>query len=532
MARQILLGLTLWGLAGTLAGAQAQPLVSSPTSPQATPTTPTAPTAEPSDEAPAKLGLRFAVEFSAEAQKEPFTGRVYVLVDRERRGEPRHYVTNWFDPPRMLALDVKDHAPGEPAMFEDVRLSYPGPLVKLEPGEYRVQAIARRSLDSCAPGTGEGDLYSYTRRLELDPTVKQTVMLTLDQVVPADVFPDADRVRYFEVTSKLLSDFHGREVKMRGAVVLPEGWDDDPQRRYPVLYTIPGFGGDHYMAHYFSRGRRDGSLANQVLLVVPDPNCYRGHCVFADSANNGPWGRAFVEEFIPTLERRFRGVGSPKHRYVTGLSSGGWSSLWLQITYPKVFNGCWSHAPDPVDFRAFMRVNIYAKDASAYRLPDGKRLSLTRSRWRGQLWADEFVWLEEVIGPGGQMHSFEAVFSPRGPDGEPMPVFDRKTGAVDPAVAKAWQAYDIRLVLEKNWPALRADLAGKLHLYCGDEDTFYLDEAFLLLRDSLKELGSDAEIMMVPGMRHTMYRGAIKPMYETILKNFREDSDAARVPSS
>jgi len=110
--------------------------------------------------------------------------------------------------------------------------------------------------------------------------------------------------------------------------------------------------------------------------------------------------------------------------------------------------------------------------------------------------------MEEVLGPGGQLHSFEAVFSPRGSDGKPVRVWDRRTGAVDTDAAKAWEKYDTRLVLERNWPTLGPKLRGKLHVYMGELDTFYLEGATRLLHESLKKLGSDAVVEMRPGHDH------------------------------
>jgi S-formylglutathione hydrolase FrmB len=240
----------------------------------------------------------------------------------------------------------------------------------------------------------------------------------------------------------------------------------------------------------------------EMIWVVLDPNCRLGHHVFADSANNGPVGQALTQELIPYIEKNFRAVGKPSGRFVTGHSSGGWSSLWLQVTYPDFFNGTWSTAPDPVDFRDFQRIDLYAPGANMFTGPDGKQRPLARSGARVLQYYKPFSDMEEVAGHGGQLGSFEAVFSPKGADGKPRRLWDRKTGAVDPEVAKEWQKYDIRLVLERNWKELGPKLQGKIHVYMGGEDTFYLDGAARLLAASLKQLGSDAVVEVVPGRDH------------------------------
>jgi hypothetical protein len=233
-----------------------------------------------------------------------------------------------------------------------------------------------------------------------------------------------------------------------------------------------------------------------------DPSCPLGHHVFADSANNGPRGQSLVEEFLPAFDQQFRSIPKPTARFVTGHSSGGWSSLWIQVTYPEHFGGVWSTAPDPVDFREFQRINLYAPDENMYSSTDGKPRPLARIGGQVRLWYKGFADMEWALGPGGQLHSFEAVFSPRGEDGKPQLVWDRETGKVFTDVAKTWSKYDIRLILESSWKDLEPKLRGKLHVFMGDQDTFYLEGSTVLLKQSLAQLGSDARIEIMAGRDH------------------------------
>lgn len=178
--------------------------------------------------------------------------------------------------------------------------------------------------------------------------------------------------------------------------------------------------------------------------------------------------------------------------------------------------------PTRLNFRNFQNIDLYKPGTSMFVDESGSRRPIARGRGgKVSLWYDDFVKLEEILGPGGQIHSFEAVFSPRGPDGAPLPLFDRATGMIDPEVAKAWESYDIRLVLEQNWPTLSPKLRGKLHVYAGEMDNFYLDGAARLLKESLAKLGSDAEVEIVSGMGHTFHRPEIRPMYEHIIDRFQ-----------
>jgi S-formylglutathione hydrolase FrmB len=334
-------------------------------------------------------------------------------------------------------------------------------------------------------------------------------MLSIDKLVEERPFPENRWFKLLSVRSQLLSDFHKRDVFMRGAVLLPASYFDSPERRYPVIFEIPGFGGTHLMRSDRLRGqpvepvKEQNASGVEFLRVTLDPSCPLGHHVFADSANNGPAGQSLVSELLPELDAQYRTVAAPTARYLTGHSSGGWSSLWLQVTYPDVFGGTWSTSPDPVDFRDFQQINLYQPGENMYRDATGARRPLARNGSQVLLWYDDFDHTEEVLGYGGQLHSFEAVFSPRGADSKPLRLWNRQTGAIDTTLAKSWEKYDIRLVLERQWPELGPKLAGKLHVYQGELDTFYLDGATRLLKESLARLNSDAAVELIPGKDHS-----------------------------
>ena len=317
-------------------------------------------------------------------------------------------------------------------------------------------------------------------------------------------------VESFRIQSQLLSDFWGRPSFLEAGVVLPP--DHDPETRdTPVCYSIHGFGGSHRIAWAVGpqlRRRMRGDSYPPFIYVYLNARCPLGHHEFADSVNNGPVGRALLEEFIPAIEEQFGAVGTPEGRFLTGHSSGGWSSLWLQVNYPDFFAGTWSTAPDSVDFRDFTGINVY-DFKSAYFDPQGNIIQLQRKGGSNR-WVRSFKDYSQreaaTRSYGGQIASFDAVFSPRGEDGRPMEMFDRKTGKIDPIVAEAWKKYDIRLILKDNWTELGPKLKGKLHILIGNWDTFRLEGAVKLLKEELEALGSDAEILIVDKRDH----GSIK----------------------
>jgi S-formylglutathione hydrolase FrmB len=471
--------------------------------------------------------LEFRATFARSALARPFTGRVFVILLRsEPKPVPRQL--DWFNPEPAFAVDVKDWKPGEPLVIGPAALAHPTPLAGVKPGTYYVQAVMDRDLGGISFAASDGNLYSPATRLDIDPASTGPIAVTLDQVYKSPPFEETDAVKLVDIESKLLTKFHGKPSRLRAGVVLPPSFLKDPERKYPVVYEITGFGGDHTVAR-MAAGRRQWDIAGvEMIRVILDANCRLGHHVFADSANNGPVGTAFVTELIPHIEKTYRGMDAPGARFVTGHSSGGWSSLWLQVTYPDTFGGCWSTSPDPVDFRDFQQVDLTAPGANLFTDPEGRPRPLARFGNRQAMFFKPFSDMEVVMGRGGQLGSFEAVFSPRGPDGKPLMLWDRKTGAIDPAVAKSWEKYNIRLILEKNWEALAPNLAGKIHVYMGDVDTFYLDGATRLLKASLARVKADAVVEMFPGKSHALVDTKLRErMHQEMAAAFRKSREGA-----
>ncbi|HVU88517.1 MAG TPA: alpha/beta hydrolase [Pirellulales bacterium] len=433
------------------------------------------------------------------------SGRLYVFLSQRETGEPVRG-PSWFQPEPFFGVDVRDVQPGEMRRIDGTANGYPEPLDKLPAGKYRAQAILDHDFYHQNQGKGVGNFYSPVIEIDVKPNAPQAPALLLDKVIAAEPFPASAWVHEIVMRSELLSTFFGHDVVERAAVVLPAGYDDQPQRRYPVVYEIPGFGGSYWPPKSEREAAPTAAEGDtDFIRVYLSGDCKWGHHVYADSATNGPRGAALVGEVIPYIDSKYRTVPHSSGRFVTGHSSGGWSSLWLQVSYPDTFGGCWSTSPDPVDFRDFQQVDLYAEPPlSLYYDPQGAMRPIARRGAEPFLWFVKFGQMDDVIGRGGQLRSFEAVFSPRGADGLPQKLWDRQTGQIDPVVAKSWEKYDIRLILERNWPTLGPRLAGKLNIITGELDTFYLDGAVRKLKVSLETLGSDAIVEILPGKGHSL----------------------------
>lgn len=318
-------------------------------------------------------------------------------------------------------------------------------------------------------------------------------------VIAAQLTAPAAEPQYLHVKarSSKLSAFWGRPISIEANVLLPDSYYKEPEKRYPVFYWIQGFNGtgDIDVKDELSWQRPMRRLHHEFITIFLDGMFNGGHQEFADSANNGPWGTALTTEFIPLIDATYRTINNPSSRFVGGHSSGGWSALWLQVTYPELFGSEWSVAPDPVDFRYFLGPDLTrSPPQNFYHDSTGHDYHVLYRTLR-----------DLVFGPTGpeQFDSFEKVFSPRGPDGKPEKLFDRQTGIIDPLVEQYWEAhYDIAAILRGRWTSLEPKLRGKLHIIVGTSDTYFLDLPVRLLQHELLGLGSDAEIDFVPGADH------------------------------
>ena len=412
----------------------------------------------------------------------------------------------------VVAREVPHLAPGESVDIDADDIVFPGPLSRAPAGSYRLQAVLDVDHNYNYQGRVPGDIISVP--VDVNVPLGPPPAVTLSQTVPAPPDPLAQRpdvdaaLKPLDMISPVLSSYWGREIHVRGWVLLPPGYAAHPKEHYPTVYFTHGFGGalaglrERYGPILYDR-MKQGRMP-EMIWVLLDESSPTGTHEFADSVNNGPWGTALTAECIPAIERQYRMDARPSGRFLQGHSSGGWATLWLQTRYPKIFGGTWSTSPDPSDFHVFSTVDIYAANANMYRNPDGTPSPIIRVQGQARATMQQLAQLEAVVGPyGGQLASFEWVFSPRGPDGRPAPLFDRATGDIDPTVAAYWRAhYDIVQRLNSDWKTIGPDLQGKIHLIVGTDDTFYLDGAAHSLQSTLDHLGVEAEFTFLPGRSH------------------------------
>lgn len=456
---------------------------------------------------PAAEAVRFRIKIDSSLAQatQPLSGRLLIFMTNQAKTaemlEPDFMNPNavWIS-----GTEISNLQAGETIEIDADKLAFPSKFSDAPKGEYQAMALLDANHSYAYDGAGAGDFYSSVVKVKMPDGETE---LTLSKQIPERKATPIKNVSTVEFESPLLSAFWGKPVKMQASVVVPAGYEQSKTEKYPTVYNIHGYGGNHLKAlggvpnllKAMEEGRRP-----EMIYVYLNANNSLGHHVFADSANNGPWGTALTKEFIPYLEKQFRMDARASGRFLTGHSSGGWSTLWVMVTHPDFFGGTWSTSPDPVDFHNFTGPDITKNPPqNAYGDASGKDYNLVRAGGKEIMSLRQYAQQEKVLGYyGGQFGSFNAVFSPKGADGQPMPLFDTETGRIDPFVQKAWGKYDIARLLRDDWTTLAPKLKGKLHIIVGTADTFHLDEAVRLLDAELKSLGSDAKIEYIEGRTH------------------------------
>ena len=442
---------------------------------------------------------QFSVSYSSSIFDKPFTGIVIAYLSKENK-EPKSGDVGLISFP-CFSVFAKDVKPGQEIIIDDNAISYPTSLSDIERGDYYVQIVWDRNLGGRSISESPGNMYNTTIKINITKDDKKVYTIVATQLIPAVSFKETNFVKELKVPSLLLSKFKRSSMTVDGAVILPKEYYNEPNRKFPVLFNVSGYGGDY---HRFSGDTipSPGLDSIPVIKVFLDGNCSLGHSVYANSDNNGPWGDALTMEFIPMLEKKYRCNGA---RLLMGHSSGGWTVLWLQTQYPKVFDGCWSSSPDPVDFRNFQKINLYEDKNMYYDKDSSLRLVATVA---GSIpWATmkNVYQMENIVYRGEQMHSFDAVFSKKGIDNKPQSICNINTGEINAAVFSNWKKYDIALSLRNNWESIKSELDGKVRVSVGSQDNFLLNYAVTMLEMQMKNLNSTFQFAYYPGDHFTVF---------------------------
>ncbi|WP_367392577.1 alpha/beta hydrolase-fold protein [Lewinella sp. LCG006] len=484
----------------------------------------------------------FEITLPGELADQALDGRLLVMLSTAEEGEPRFQISDGPETQLAFGMDIEGWRPGSTITFAPDTPGYPlADLTDIPAGDYRVQVLLHKyetftrsdghtvklPMDR---GEGQqwnlapGNLLSTPQKLSI--TAGKTYQLAFDQAI-AEITPpeDTEWIKHIKIRSELLSEFWGRDMYLGAHVLLPKGWAEHPDVKYPLAimhgHFPADFGGwrttppdtttpceyserfkldcyNHIVEqeqYAFYQSWTSDYFPRVLAIEIQHANPYYDDSYAVNSENLGPYGDAITKELIPYIEEQFRGIGEGWARFLYGGSTGGWEALAAQVLYPDDYGTCYASCPDPIDFRAFCLTNIY-EDKNAYFLESKyKKTAVPAHRdYLGNVQSTmpEMNQRELVLGThsrsGQQFDIWEAVYSPVGEDGYPQRIWDKVTGEINPKVAEFWKEnYDLAYIMKRDWATLGPKLTGKIHLYCGDMDNYYLNNAVYLAEEILEE---------------------------------------------
>lgn len=511
--------------------------------------------------APSLLAQSFSVTFPARVSAQPLDGRLMLLLSTDPSDEPRNQVD---DTPRsqiVFGVTVDGWQPGRPQIVDSTAWGYPVHRLKdLPSGDYYVQALLNRyetfhrsdgKIVKLHMDQGEGqhwnispgNIYSKPVKIHIDANTKNDALVLSELIPPITPPADTKYIRHIRIQSQVLTRFWGRPMYLSAIVLVPEGFDEHPQAHFPLIVFHDHFVSDFddfrttppdpnlkpdyserfHLAGYNRIQQQEAYKFYQqwispgfprVLIVkIQHANPYYDDSYAVDSANVGPYGDAIENELIPAIEKQFRGIGQGWARFVYGGSTGGWEALAVQVFYPDHYNGAFAACPDPIDFHAFTNIDLYDDDNAFYIEGAHKRVAQPAMRdYLGHtlITTEDNNRYELALGDHGrsgeQFDIWQAVYGPVGEDGYPKPIFDKVTGKIDHSVAEYWRRhFDLEAILERDWAKLGPELQGKIHIYVGADDTYFLNDAVYRMQDfldSTKNPPYDGEVTYGPRAEH------------------------------
>jgi len=447
------------------------------------------------------------------------SGKLIFLFDKDTSSNVI-YGVNQKEPHPVFTYDIIDWNLEDTIFITEFEDEWYHQFSELD-GEYVCRVIFDADTLSRSSFVTKGNAYSTRAKYTFSTDEKAMLSFNIDNKFKGWIFNESDNIKEIKYRSSQLSSFWGYDMHIESAIIFPDNYNEN--KEYSIVYIFPGFGSNHASVTY-GTGLIDrygiNTVGKEKIFIYMNAEFFQGYHHFVDSENNGPWGKAFIEEFIPYIESTYCRKTNETQRFLIGQSSGAWTAIWLQVNYPNLFNGAFAGSPDPIDFRAH-GFNIY-KEKSNYYFPENPdSIAIIKGR-RSRLYAE----LENIIGEYGQIRTWEATFSQKNSEGDIEPLFDRKSGNINPEAAKYWRKYDISKIIQKNTDTLRNSISGKLHIYVSMDDPHELYKSIELFETVLKENRIKADIKYFNGLGHFVWTNKLRSEIHGII-----DSEHPHQPS-
>lgn len=494
---------------------------------------------KPKNSIPSKV--HFSITIPDSLNEGVSDGRMILMLSTNPLKEPRFEIVDGPDTQLAFGKNVESWQKETKIIFSGEEFGYPiSSLSDVPKGEYYVQALFHK-YETFSLSTGHtvklpmdrgegqqwnlapGNLYSTPQKITFDEGSNFDIILD-KKIPPIDTLTDTEWIKHIKMKSKLLSDFWGRDIYLGAHILLPKDWNVKKDVKYPLAIfhghypndfggfrtlppdtTIPCTYSERFKLDCYNRIEQQEAydfykiwsgpdFPRVIAIEIQHPTPYYDDSYAVNSAAQGPYGDAITYELIPYIEQQFRGIGQGWARFMYGGSTGGWEALAAQVFYPDEYNGCYAACPDPIDFRAYTVVDIY-NDKNAYFIQSNfKKTPRPGQRdYLGHVSAtlQEVCYRELVLGDkcrsGQQWDIWEATYSPMDKDGYPKRLWDRTSGSIDAEVASYWKEnFDLTYIMKRDWPKIGNKLKGKIRIYCGDMDNYYLNNAVYLTEEFLE----------------------------------------------
>ncbi len=220
-------------------------------------------------------------------------------------------------------------------------------------------------------------------------------------------------------------------------IYLPPGYDREPTRRYPVVYTLHGFGlhAQQWVGFANVSGLEKAvaaGTAKEMILVSPDAFSLHNGSFYSNSRTTGDWETFIAVELVNYIDAHYRTIPDRASRGLAGHSMGGYGTLRIAMKHPEVFSSLFAMSAccmlDTAEVTpAMTQVEAIQTKEDALKLPFNRKSPLARAA----AWSSN-------------------------PNSPPLFIdLPLKDGRPRPVIAAKWMANSLMVMLQQYAPNLK-----------------------------------------------------------------------------